>query len=400
MNKIYLLYHSLFQGVPSLNWLPAHIEMDGTELHEGLCHDPLFEFKDISKVASQDNWLYELNYFFTPQDFTDDCTILDRIVHDQKLMEGLHQGKGKVLVNLMHEGYFPELVEQMIGFLRSKNIPDNAVICASGAANAADIFPARGMIYQTISTRYFESRSTRWIKWGNFSSQPRSNVSRRFICFNRRFRSHRLQLLAYLHEADVLDQFYISFGRSVEGLDAKQSARDFCRDLPDVEKVIKNIDALYDRLPFILDNSVLDYNLVDEHFNKNVLQLYADSGISVISETLFHTDSIFHSEKTYHPMRYCQPFIMVNASGSLATLRRDGYRTFGDFWDESYDDIKDHHARMQAIIQLIKEIAAWSDSKFKQFLIDSREICLHNLRLLESCHDRLDYIADISKIFD
>jgi hypothetical protein len=41
----------------------------------------------------------------------------------------------------------------------------------------------------------------------------------------------------------------------------------------------------------------------------------------------------------------------------LAYLREYGFKTFGDFWDESYDDIVDPVERLQSIMQLLKSIA-------------------------------------------
>jgi hypothetical protein len=81
-------------------------------------------------------------------------------------------------------------------------------------------------------------------------------------------------------------------------------------------------------------------------------------------------------------------------------MRNDGYRTFDSWWDETYDDIQDHQARMQAIVRLIADIAAWSDQTFAQFLLDSRDVCLHNLDLLKTCHDRPEYADAAHRLFD
>jgi hypothetical protein len=403
MQKIYLLYNHLcadeVDDVPGLNWhLPG---MDfPSELHMGLCYDPRFEYLEASKVTADMQWLYELNYFYTSEDFTPDWPALDVLASNDLLRQGLHQGNGRLLINLSQESFIPQPASRLIEYVRSRHIPDHAVIFGTGAVNASEVLPAQGLIYQALLMRTCESRSCMWAKKGQQHQLLRSDISRRFLCFNRRFRPHRFQLLAMLEQQRLLDHFYISFGRSVEGLDARESVRHQCQSLPDGDHIIKTIDDLYDRLPFHLDKTDMDVNLVQFHANDDVSDLYLRTGISVVTDTAFHSDAIFPTEKAFHPIRYCQPFIIVGSAGTLRTMRNDGYRTFDSWWDESYDTITDHHTRMAAIVAVIAGIAAWSDQTFAEFLVDSWDICLHNLNLLKSCHARPEYTDAARKLFD
>jgi hypothetical protein len=90
---------------------------------------------------------------------------------------------------------------------------------------------------------------------------------------------------------------------------------------------------------------------------------------------------------------------MVGPAGSLAALREDGYQTFGDFWNEGYDDIVDHQDRMTAVMDVIQDIAGWSDAAFNSFMKDSEMICEFNLALLQKCHKRRDHVADLSSLW-
>lgn len=40
----------------------------------------------------------------------------------------------------------------------------------------------------------------------------------------------------------------------------------------------------------------------------------------------------------------------------LRYLREMGFETFGDIWDESYDDIEDHGLRVQALLRILDDI--------------------------------------------
>jgi hypothetical protein len=64
------------------------------------------------------------------------------------------------------------------------------------------------------------------------------------------------------------------------------------------------------------------------------------------------------------------PFIIVGTHGSLKYLRSYGFQTFGDFWDESYDDEVDDIKRIEKIAGLLQNLNAMTN-KQKQKLFDS-----------------------------
>jgi hypothetical protein len=77
-------------------------------------------------------------------------------------------------------------------------------------------------------------------------------------------------------------------------------------------------------------------------------------------ETVFDTDSsggAFLTEKTFKPIKYAHPFVIVGPQGSLAALRRSGYKVFDDVIDNRYDLIADNTERWLALRQAIAEIA-------------------------------------------
>ena len=61
-----------------------------------------------------------------------------------------------------------------------------------------------------------------------------------------------------------------------------------------------------------------------------------------------------------------------------------GYKTFSDFWDESYDDIEDPFERLLKIAEICKDIQSWDDTKKKHFFYRSMIITNHNYTLLTS----------------
>jgi hypothetical protein len=55
------------------------------------------------------------------------------------------------------------------------------------------------------------------------------------------------------------------------------------------------------------------------------------------------------SEKSFKPIAYCHPFITFGSVDTLKYLQREGFETFSNLWDESYDSIMDDDQRHQAV---------------------------------------------------
>lgn len=65
----------------------------------------------------------------------------------------------------------------------------------------------------------------------------------------------------------------------------------------------------------------------------------------------------FLSEKTYKPMAYYHPFVIVGSAGMLDTVRSQGFETFDNLFDESYDQIKSFQQRLSAIIKVVDSVS-------------------------------------------
>ena len=62
----------------------------------------------------------------------------------------------------------------------------------------------------------------------------------------------------------------------------------------------------------------------------------------------------------------------------MAYLRSYGFKTFSDYWDESYDTVEDPMQRIQAIVQVIKTISRLSSKQQQAMLLDMQPILEHN----------------------
>ena len=105
----------------------------------------------------------------------------------------------------------------------------------------------------------------------------------------------------------------------------------------------------------------------DSNYGSYVSRLHPEyclqTFVTVVSEPQYFSfeNSVFNSEKVFKPIACNHPFIVLGGKGSLASLKKRGYRTFRNYFDESYDDIDDDEERMHAIIDVLKHIESIED---------------------------------------
>jgi hypothetical protein len=94
------------------------------------------------------------------------------------------------------------------------------------------------------------------------------------------------------------------------------------------------------RIPLPAIDDTVEFTQTDVNF-------YLDSYIGIVTDTFFD-NGVFISEKIYNAINYQQLFFYVGYQGTLQYLRDQGYCTFDDIIDTSYDNIVEPGARLVA----------------------------------------------------
>jgi hypothetical protein len=105
---------------------------------------------------------------------------------------------------------------------------------------------------------------------------------------------------------------------------------------------------------------------------------YQEIFVDVITETRFAQPTANFSEKVFQAMQYFRPFILVAPPFTLEYVRSLGFKTFSDFWDESYDTETNHGQRLIKIFKLIDTIEQMGFEDIKQMYQDMLPIIEHN----------------------
>jgi hypothetical protein len=132
------------------------------------------------------------------------------------------------------------------------------------------------------------------------------------------------------------------------------------------------------------------YGNKDNEFNAEdtVLYCYLDNlkrsnncFINVVSETNYYeSGSSWFTEKTIIPILTGQPFIVSSTAGIYKLLHEFGFKTFSDFWDESFDTEEYHDKRNEKFNTVLMQISKKYDTieKRKTALNSMKEILEHN----------------------
>ena len=166
-----------------------------------------------------------------------------------------------------------------------------------------------------------------------------------FLCPNNIIggeRKHRIELLNQFVNRNLLDKNLISFPDTCpyEGLTLRALCKKYNIPLPNV------------RLPLTIDNGS---GYAAQSHKIDLWNQANNSLIHVVTETVYKGNKQHLTEKSFKPIAMQQPFILQSCKGSLEYLCRYGFKTFGEFWDESYDEHEDDR-RTQEIGKLLQDL--------------------------------------------
>lgn len=84
------------------------------------------------------------------------------------------------------------------------------------------------------------------------------------------------------------------------------------------------------------------------------VETYVDQTAST-GFSLTQQDHLFLCEKSYKPLAAQHPLLLLSTPGNLAYIRSQGFETFPELWDESYDNIQDWRERVQKIVAILAD---------------------------------------------
>ena len=161
--------------------------------------------------------------------------------------------------------------------------------------------------------------------------------SKKFICYNGRYRQWRKDLYTEIKNKRI----YVSQKSWKQELLLPEFTYTF-QNPPTLEEDSPSTPSSHD-----LWNVLEDVNYLHEFW--------------LVTETVNHAAAedyghIFLTEKTFKPILLKMGFLIAGQPGALKKLRDLGFKTFSDYWDESYDNIIEWTERKKALVNTIRDI--------------------------------------------
>jgi len=212
-------------------------------------------------------------------------------------------------------------------------------------------------------------------------------IEKKYISFNRLTggaRAYRSFLVAELAKHNLLGQGYVSYsdvcpehGHYEQQILCTVGERDVSADY-----VIRARYAL-DRIkyPLRIDN---EGDIPNGSYIMGARQQLMSSFLHVVTETCYWEGKLHLTEKIFKPIVARQPFVLLGCTFNLRYLRSYGFKTFDSWWDESYDVVIDPVARLQAVVRIVREISAMSNSDLESMLQGMQHVLDYNYELFYS----------------
>jgi hypothetical protein len=130
-------------------------------------------------------------------------------------------------------------------------------------------------------------------------------------------------------------------------------------------------------------NRELQYSPFGHEYDPNhsLHELYKTIFVDIISEPSIKGSTFYPTEKFSRCVLMKKPFIIMASKDYIDYLLQMGFRTFYEYWDESYDGFAEKN-RFVKILNLIDWLASKPQSEILAMYKDMQEILDHNYDLL------------------
>lgn len=232
-----------------------------------------------------------------------------------------------------------------------------------------------------------------------------NTFNKNFVCLNWRFTNHRQLVATFL----AGDHGYLSWHHKAN-FDTLSKNLFFNLELWEhthIEhycKLRNNCHIVERKSPFIIDLPAHGPIAIDDPYhidiwpnvkgfgkgetpatrnieNNTLAETYKKVFVDIITETRFAQPTANFSEKVFQAIQYQKPFIVVAPPKTLEYIRSLGFKTFNDYWDESYDDELHHGERLAKLFYVMHEVVTAPIDKLRDMYEDMRPIVEHNLKV-------------------
>jgi hypothetical protein len=312
-----------------------------------------------------------------------------------EIIEHLKTGKVKILVSVIHDPLYDDYnIRQFEIQLNSLGI-DGSNIIILGGSNFEEYYEkhtnSKVKIYNGhLFIRGYADMMKSFPTIGNLGyicelaeeSDLDKNKIRpyKFLCNNKTMtKEHRSTMAYFAIKYDLLNEGKFSF---LQKIDKNTITAQIAKIIENpIEEYIEKIVSI---LPCELDTHELS-ELQKTNFGatNNKKDWYTETYVNLVTETFFGRN-VFLSEKIFKPLSNLQPFIVLGDYGTIAELKRLGFKSFEPFIDESYDLEINSKVRISKIEKEIEKLKNKSIEEIHEWYYSIKDTLLHNQKHMYS----------------
>lgn len=195
-----------------------------------------------------------------------------------------------------------------------------------------------------------------------------------FASFVSRSNWHRLKLASYLfanHQHKTLQSYHFD------------PSSDYHKDNIGIEDMIKSncsgrldqVVNLYQNCPLLLDSG-LKYPIENPN-GYGLVDYYKHFLIELVTETYSMGNTFFPTEKIWRPIAMMTPFMVQGPQFYINRLKKLGFRTFSDWWDEGYNE-DPYEIQTDAIEQNLETLSKMKLDDLHAMYQDMLPVLSHN----------------------
>lgn len=352
---------------------------------------------EFDKVYQKTSKIPETEKFFYPivVSLWEVREVFDQITISPEIVQKIKDGQCKVILINPFEGWTWSWWDELAGILETKfNINSNSIVFMSGNYYPNPKYET--IVYNTWERQIF-SNYEQVDHYNNSISHVTDTRPHKFICLNRRPSIHRHAVVTSLY--DLRDQGILTsaLNGSYNEWYRTWVEENFLNDYPELSD--KYTNDIKPNLPLKFDDGInpeIDNPAANE-WGKT--EKYYSSYLYIVTETFFEgvaqgENTLFLSEKIFKPMIFFQPFVVLGRPGTINLLQKLGYKTFGDYIDESYDSIEDDKQRLLTAVESIKAFTSLSQDRLTELMTEMRPIFEHNYKILKH-HNHVEIFKNL-----
>jgi len=304
--------------------------------------------------------------------------------------DAFRQYKSKIIIVFQGEYLSDGLINDIL-----KTDQNNYFFILSGHEIADNVKKQHEHHAKFIFLKYFDAYYAQNMHYADtdFHSIVSTPKTRYFLSLNNRASWPRQSWFYFMEKYGLGDKSYTSY--------LADTSRTSYNSLDEIDQEIgtdiwyvQNLDLDSCKKSLPLHTGLDDFQV--NCWGAGNVKYYQDCFCSVVHETYCYEPYPFFSEKMFKPLVFFQPFLLHSNVGSLRRLHDQGFKTFSDWWDESYDELFDHR-RYEAMLRVALEISNWSLEKVNEVYQDMLPVLTHNHQLFINTLPEL-YAAEIQEV--